>query len=49
MYVTQKAPRVIEKFTPLYIYIYTKPPECVDTICRISRGFHSWCPGSTSL
>ena len=21
--------------------IYTKPPECIDIICRTSRGFHS--------
>ena len=29
--------------------IYTKQPKCVDIIRRTSRGFHSWCPGSTSL
>ena len=28
--------------------IYTKKPECVDIIRRISQGFHSWCPGSMS-
>ena len=28
---------------------YTKPPECVDIVLRTSRGFHSWCPGSTNL
>ena len=26
---------------------YTKPPECVDIICRTSQGFHRGCPGST--
>ena len=31
-----------------HVNIYTKPPECVDIIRRTSRGFHSWCPGSTS-
>ena len=31
-----------------YLYNYTKPPEGVDIICRTSRGFYSWCPGSTS-
>ena len=30
------------------VSIYTKPPECVDVIRHTSRGFPSWCPGSTS-
>ena len=34
---------VFEILSPSLPQIYTKPPECVDIICRTSRGFHRWC------
>ena len=48
-FLSTKILRQNEVSTRWKVEIYTKPAECVDIIHRTSQGFHSWCPGSTSL